>query len=131
MNTIITTTNEKNKNNGNNNQDSKSQNTRQKVKGYNQAKVAIMAALDRFDLALNELETVGERKCYQGLGKAFLMRPQAELKGDYLSLIETNKKELAEMTVFVYFLNPWNSDFVISIMMKFLTAWKTASMIFF
>jgi len=52
-----------------------------------------MAAADRFVLALNELETVGDRKCYQGLGRSFFCRGKDELIEDYKSLLESNKKE--------------------------------------
>lgn len=58
-----------------------------------------MAAGDRFGLAMAELDTVGDRKCYQGLGKAFLFRTTENLVEDYKSLQESNKKELEEVEV--------------------------------
>merc|ERR1712183_191195 len=70
---------------------------RTSLKNYNQAKVALMAAADRFVLALNELEGVGDRKCYQCLGKAFLCRTKDDLTKDYNNLLESNKNELDDV----------------------------------
>lgn len=58
-----------------------------------------MAAKDRFDKATAELATVGERKVFQGLGKAFLCRPKEELIEDYTSLKDSNIGEVLEVNV--------------------------------
>lgn len=58
-----------------------------------------MQAGERFNVALAELETVGDRKCYQGLGKAFVFQTKDQLVDDYKSLKETNIKELEDVSV--------------------------------
>jgi hypothetical protein len=66
---------------------------------YQQAKISLMAAKDRFDKATAELATVGDRKVFQGLGKAFLCRPKEELIEDYTSLKDSNITEVLEVNV--------------------------------
>lgn len=81
------------------NQEQELINARSKVKNYTQAKIGMMASIDRFEMAQEEQGVVEDRKVYQALGKAFLRRPKEELKEDFTSLIDTNKKELEEVNV--------------------------------
>lgn len=53
-----------------------------------------MVTKDKYQRALNQVEASEGKKCYQALGKAYILRPHEELKKDYQSLIEENIKEM-------------------------------------
>ena len=72
---------------------------RQQFKNYAQARLILASNEEKFRLSLKELESAGERPCFQPLGKAYLMRPKADLVSDFTHLVETNKKEQEESNV--------------------------------
>lgn len=69
-----------------------------KFESYGQREVQCIQNLKIFEASLGELNAPQNEKArvYQPLGKAFLLRPAAEVKADLEGLTEVNKKGLEE-----------------------------------
>lgn len=64
-----------------------------------QSKLNNMVTKDKYQRAINAIEEDESKNCYQALGKAYILRKPADLKGDYQSLISDNEKELKTIEV--------------------------------
>lgn len=72
---------------------------RNDFKQYAQSKLSNIVTRDKYQRALNEVEASGDKRCFQALGKAYILRPHEELKKDYESLIEESDKDLKTIEV--------------------------------
>lgn len=69
-----------------------------------QSKLSTTVTNDKYQRALNEIEGSEDKKCYQALGKAYILRKNEDLKKDYQGLIDDNEKELTNIGV-IFILN--------------------------
>lgn len=76
---------------------------RDQFRSYAQAKLSNVVTGDKYRQAVKQIDDSGDSRVFQAIGKAFLLRKNDELKGDYTELLKQNEKEHDEISVRIYF----------------------------